>query len=316
MYIMKLKPVLKELIWGGNRLKDEFKMKTDLSNIAEDWALACHKDGKSLIENGEFKGKTLEEILENSNVDFVGSNGKNYPYFPILIKLIDAKDNLSIQVHPENEYALENEGEYGKTEMWYVVDCDEGASLIYGFKDKISSEEFKKAIEENTLLEVLNTIKVKKGDVLFIEAGTVHAIGKGVLIAEIQQNSNTTYRVYDYNRKGADGKPRELHIKKAVDVSLTEPAKYPIAPQGETINQNGFNQTLLSKCNLFTVEKFEIEKSVSISVDETSFKHILVVDGNGNIDGIDFCKGDSFFVPANFGKFTVEGKCQIIVSNI
>lgn len=316
MYIMKLKPVLKELIWGGNRLKSEFGMKTDLMNIAEDWALTCHKDGKSIVANGELCGKTLEDILKNSNSDLVGTNGKKYPYFPILIKLIDARDNLSIQVHPENKYALEHEGEYGKTEMWYVVDCDEGASLIYGFKDKISSEKFKTAIEENTLLDVLNTINVKKGDVLFIEAGTVHAIGKGVLIAEIQQNSNTTYRVYDYNRKGADGKTRELHIEKAVDVSVTEPAKYPVAPQGDTIQCNGYSQTLLSKCELFTVEKYDIIESASIIADSTSFKHVLIIEGEGKIGGIDFNKGDSFFIPANFGEFTVNGNCQIIVSKI
>lgn len=316
MYIMKLKPVLKELIWGGNRLKNEFEINTELEKIAEDWALTCHKQGKSIVENGEKAGQTLEEIIKNSKNDLVGTKGKKYPYFPILVKIIDAKDNLSIQVHPENKYALEHEGEYGKTEMWYVVDCDDGAELIYGFKNKITAEEFKKAIEENTLIDTLNTVKVKKGDVLFIEAGTVHAIGKGVLIAEIQQNSNTTYRVYDYNRKDAQGNARELHVAKAIDVSLTQPPTHPVSPQGKTICHGDYDETLLSECELFTVKKYDIKKQASISTDDTSFKHILIIDGNGWVENISFKKGDSFFVPADFGEFIVKGNCQIIVSNI
>ena len=150
----------------------------------------------------------------------------------MLIKLIDAKDNLSVQVHPSNEYALRVEGEYGKTEMWYIVDCDPGAELLYGFKHEISKEEFAERIANNTLLEVTNNVPVHKGDVFFIESGTLHAIGKGILIAEIQQNSNTTYRIYDYGRVGKDGKPRELHVEKAKEVTNLVPPKYPTTAQG------------------------------------------------------------------------------------
>lgn len=317
MEIMKLSPVFKDYIWGGERLKNDFGFECDLDRVAEGWMLSCHKDGKNIVENTEYKGKTLEDIIKIVGKErLVGTRSVDFEYFPVLIKLIDAKDNLSIQVHPDNEYAQRVEGEFGKTEIWYVLDATDDAQLVYGFKEKISSEEFKEAIENNTLLDVLNTVKVKKGDLFFIEAGTVHAIGKGTLIAEIQQNSNSTYRVYDYGRVGADGKPRELHIKKAVDVSKTEPPKYDIKPMGEPEKFDGYTSTLLTKCNLFTVNHYNITKSVSLEADEKSFNHILVTDGCGELDGLELKKGDSFFVPAGYGDYTVKGNCEIIITKI
>lgn len=317
MEILKLKPVFKDYIWGGTRLKSDFGFESDLDKLAEGWMLSCHKDGKNIIENGEYKGKTLDEVIEEKGKEkVVGTRSLDFPYFPVLIKLIDAKDNLSIQVHPDNDYAQRVEGEFGKTEIWYVIDATDDAQLIYGFKNKISSEEFVDAIKNNTLTDVLNSVKVKKGDLLFIEAGTVHAIGKGTLVAEIQQNSNTTYRVYDYGRLGADGKPRELHIDKAVDVSKTEPPKYDIKPMGEPEKFNDYTKTLLTKCDLFTVNHYELNGKVTLEADEKSFNHVLVVDGAGTINGVDFKKGDSFYIPANYGKYEINGKCEIIVTNI
>lgn len=317
MEILKLKPVFKDYIWGGTRLKSDFGFESDLDKLAEGWMLSCHKDGKNIIENGEYKGKTLDEVIEEKGKEkVVGTRSLDFPYFPVLIKLIDAKDNLSIQVHPDNDYAQRVEGEFGKTEIWYVLDATDDAQLIYGFKNKISSEEFVDAIKNNTLTDVLNSVKVKKGDLLFIEAGTVHAIGKGTLVAEIQQNSNTTYRVYDYGRLGADGKPRELHIDKAVDVSKTEPPKYDIKPMGEPEKFNDYTKTLLTKCDLFTVNHYELNGKVTLEADEKSFNHVLVVDGAGTINDIDFKKGDSFYIPANYGKYEINGKCEIIVTNI
>lgn len=317
MEILKLKPVFKDYIWGGTRLKSDFGFESDLDKLAEGWMLSCHKDGKNIIENGEYKGKTLDEVIEEKGKEkVVGTRSLDFPYFPVLIKLIDAKDNLSIQVHPDNDYAQRVEGEFGKTEIWYVLDATDDAQLIYGFKNKISSEEFVDAIKNNTLTDVLNSVKVKKGDLLFIEAGTVHAIGKGTLVAEIQQNSNTTYRVYDYGRLGADGKPRELHINKAVDVSKTEPPKYDIKPMGEPEKFNDYTKTLLTKCDLFTVNHYELNGKVTLEADEKSFNHVLVVDGAGTINDIDFKKGDSFYIPANYGKYEINGKCEIIVTNI
>ena len=317
MEILKLKPVFKDYIWGGTRLKSDFGFESDLDKLAEGWMLSCHKDGKNIIENGEYKGKTLDEVIEEKGKEkVVGTRSLDFPYFPVLIKLIDAKDNLSIQVHPDNDYAQRVEGEFGKTEIWYVLDATDNAQLIYGFKNKISSEEFVDAIKNNTLTDVLNSVKVKKGDLLFIEAGTVHAIGKGTLVAEIQQNSNTTYRVYDYGRLGADGKPRELHIDKAVDVSKTEPPKYDIKPMGEPEKFNDYTKTLLTKCDLFTVNHYELNGKVTLEADEKSFNHVLVVDGAGTINDIDLKKGDSFYIPANYGKYEINGKCEIIVTNI
>lgn len=317
MEILKLKPVLKDYIWGGKRLKTDFGFESDLEKVAEGWMLSCHKDGKSVICGGEFDGRTLEELIEeNGKEKIVGTKSLDFPYFPVLIKLIDARDNLSIQVHPDNEYAERVEHEFGKTEIWYVLDATDDAKLVYGFKDEITSEQFKTAIENNTLMDVLNSVHVKKGDLLFIEAGTVHAIGKGTLIAEIQQNSNSTYRVYDYGRVGADGKPRELHIKKAVDVSITKPPKYDIKPMGEPEKHMDYTSTLLTKCDLFTVNHYEINGKLEMLADKKSFHHVLVTDGSGTINGVDFKKGDSFYVPANYGKYDIEGKCEIIITNI
>lgn len=279
--------------------------------------LACHKDGKSMIDGGEYNNQSLENVIEKCGKEkIVGTNSKAFPYFPVLIKLIDAKDNLSIQVHPDNEYAERVEHEFGKTEIWYVLDAAEDAQLIYGFKEKISSQAFREAIENNTLPDVLNVVNVKKGDLFFIEAGTVHAIGKGAFIAEIQQNSNSTYRVYDYGRVGKDGKPRELHIDKAVDVSVTEPAKYEIKPFGKPEKMVGGTKLLLTECELFTVYHYDIDSEIELKTDDTSFNHILVTDGSGKINDVAYKKGDSFFVPANFGKFKINGKAEIIVTKI
>ena len=294
MYPIKLKPAFKDYLWGGTRLRDDFGKDCDFDKIAESWELSCHKDGN-------------------------GTNCEKFENFPILIKLIDAKDNLSVQVHPNNEYAQRVEGEYGKTEMWYVVDCDEGASLLYGFKHNITKEEFRERIENNTLLEVTNSVPVKKGDVFFIEAGTLHAIGKGILIAEIQQNSNTTYRIYDYGRVGADGKPRQLHIDKAVDVTNLCPAKP--YPQSEPVDMGGWTKKRLAKCEYFTVDVINVDTSAALEADKSSFVNILVLDGGcvlsseGN-DAVELKKGDSVFIPAGLGKFELTGKCTAVMTHI
>ena len=317
MEILKLNPVFKDYIWGGNRLKSDFGFETGFDKTAEGWMLACHKDGMNTVCQGEFEGKTLQEIFDNEGLEKVaGKNCLKFPYFPVLIKLIDAFDNLSVQVHPDDEYARRVENEFGKTEIWYVLDAIDDAQLIYGFKEKITSEEFKEAIENNTLLDKLNSVKVKKGDLFFIEAGTVHAIGKGALIAEIQQNSNCTYRVYDYGRIGKDGKPRELHIQKAIDVSKTEPPKYDIKPQGEEKEISGGISQLLTKCDLFTVNRYDIKDEITLKTDDMSFNHILVIDGNGKVEGANAKKGDSFFVPANFGEYKISGEMEILVTEI
>ena len=238
----------------------------------------------------------------------------------MLIKLIDAKDNLSVQVHPSNDYALRVEGEYGKTEMWYIVDCDPGAELLYGFKHEISKEEFAERIANNTLLEVTNNVPVHKGDVFFIESGTLHAIGKGILIAEIQQNSNTTYRIYDYGRVGKDGKPRELHVEKAKDVTNLVPPKYPTTAQGAPAAIQGGTETLLRSCEYFNVNKLELDGTTRLTAGEGSFNSLLVLDGTFEVaagsDKATAKKGDSLFISAGTGDYTVSGKGMIILTDI
>ena len=197
MYPLLLKPEIKDYLWGGDLLKTDFGYETQKEVAAEAWVFSAHKDGPGVVTNGELKGKTLPEVLELWGEKAIGPRAAEFPYFPLLIKLIDANKTLSIQVHPDDKYALENEGEFGKTEMWYIVDCKEGAELIYGFNRDISKDEFERRIKDNTLTEVCNYVPVHKGDLFFIAAGTLHAIGEGIVIAEVQQNSNTTYRVYD-----------------------------------------------------------------------------------------------------------------------
>lgn len=317
MAVLKLTPAFKDYLWGGTRLRDDFQKDCDFDKIAESWELSCHKDGPSTIANGEFKGLTLSEYIDKAGKSVLGTDCEKFENFPILIKLIDAKDNLSVQVHPDNEYAQRVEGEYGKTEMWYIVDCDEGATLLYGFKDTITKDEFAQRIADNTLLEVTNAVPVKKGDVFFIQAGTLHAIGKGILIAEIQQNSNTTYRIYDYGRVGKDGKPRELHVEKAKDVTDLCPAKaYPETPVEQ---KDGYTSKLLSSCDYFTTYAVDVNSKAVLEADEKSFLSLLILDGECEItadDTVKAKKGDSIFVPAGTGKVIVDGKCKAILTRV
>ena len=219
MSILKLKPSCKDYIWGGHRLAEEYGIQSDKDVLAEAWVLSCHPDGPCVIVNGPNAGKTLAQYIQENGSQALGTHCRRFRDFPILVKFIDAAQNLSVQVHPGNRYALAEEHQYGKTEMWYVMDAAPNSFLYYGFKREVSQEEFARRIQEDTLLEVLNAVPVQKGDVLFIESGTIHAIGAGILIAEIQQNSNVTYRVYDYGRVGKDGKKRDLHIEKALAVT-------------------------------------------------------------------------------------------------
>ena len=319
MKILKLTPAIKDYIWGGTRLSKEFDMVSFTDRQAEAWVLSCHEAGHSIVENGEDKGKTLAEVISEKGKGCLGTNCEKFSFFPILIKLIDARDNLSVQVHPDNDYAMKVEGEYGKTEAWYIMDCDEGAEIIYGFKKDISKEEFRKSIEENTLLDYVNRVKVKKGDIFFIEAGTLHAICKGILLAEVQQNSNPTYRVYDYGRL-QNGKPRELHVEKALDVTSTKAIDASGKPMGETVKKDGFSETLLTSCELFTMKRLDIEEKATVTADSTSFVSLLCLDGNGVVMHGDTCvtlyKGESLFIPASYGEVEILGNLTVLESRV
>ena len=291
-----------------------------MDKVAESWELACHKDGKSKIVNGEAAGLFLEDWLAGQDKSVLGTNAASFPYFPLLIKLIDAKGDLSVQVHPDNDYAMRVEGEYGKTEMWYIVDCEPGASLLYGFKEKISKEEFERRIADNTLLEVCNRVPVKKGDVFFIDSGTLHAIGKGILICEIQQNSNTTYRIYDYGRVGKDGKPRELHVKKAIDVTKLEPPTKPTTALAKIDIIPGLDMKLLAECEYFTAYHATLKGEASLKAGSESFQTFTVLSGSLKLTSgdtvLDFYKGESVFIPAGLGIYTLTGDATFILSKM
>lgn len=321
MKAIKLNPAFKDYLWGGTKLRDEYGKKCDLDKVAESWELSCHKDGCSVVADGEYAGLTLPQYIEKAGKAVLGTDCEKFEYFPILIKLIDAKQNLSVQVHPDNDYAMRVEGEYGKTEMWYVVDCEPGAGLLYGFKHEISKEEFRRRIEDNTLLEVTNRVEVHPGDVFFIEAGTLHAIGEGILIAEIQQNSNTTYRVYDYGRVGADGKPRQLHIEKAIDVTRLAPATRPCGrPQAKPEAFDGGSVLPLASCDYFTVKEMEVTSHAALMADEKSFHSLLLLDGSLTLsmggEKLEMKKGASVFVPAGSGAYTLTGKGRLILTTV
>lgn len=309
MAILKLKPACKDYLWGGNRLKTDFHKEYEGEILAETWELSCHKDGPSIILNGKDAGKTFRDYVLENQSKAIGTNCDRFEEFPILIKFIDARDNLSIQVHPDNAYALKNEGQYGKTETWYIVDAKEGAGIYYGVKEAMTKEEFADKIANNTVLDALNFQKVKKGEMYFIESGTIHAIGKDVLIAEIQQNSNVTYRVYDFGRVGADGKPRELHIEKAKEVTNLTPMT----------EKKDFGSHL-ADCDYFTVDALTLDGVQKGETDGTTFHSILILEGEGTLhtdtESISFRKGDSLFVTADNGSYTLEGKADALLTTV
>ena len=315
MYPLILKPVIKDYIWGGTRLKSEYSYESDKSVLAEGWLLSCHKDGSNMVLNGEFKGRDITEVLEKWGKAAIGDFDENAP-FPLLIKLIDAEQKLSVQVHPSDEYALKNEGENGKTEMWYIVSCKEGVKLCYGLSRDVSKDEFAQRIKDNTITDVLNFVPVHKGDVFFIPSGTVHAIGEGILIAEVQQNSNSTYRVSDYGRLGTDGKPRPLHIEKALDVMDFKKMQMPYGNIGKTEKFENCIERELCSCDKFLTKTLDIDGTLNIK-GEKSFVSLVVLEGEANLKwgngSENIKKGDSIFVPCNM-KIEIVGKAQILYS--
>lgn len=307
MAILKLKPHCVDTLWGGDRLRKDYGIEYNGPNLAEAWMLSCHPDGPSRIENGDYAGQTLIDYIQKEGKHVLGDFGMLFSTFPILIKYIDAKQDLSIQVHPSNLYALEHEGQPGKTEMWYILDTEPGAYLYLGFDRELTPAEFESRISDGTLHEVLHKQYVHKGELYFIPPGTIHAIGKGVLVAEIQQNSNVTYRVYDYGRLGADGKPRTLHVEQAKEVTKLCPAKMKF----------DFGNHL-ARCGYFTVDD-KIGTQDGLCGDE-SFTSILMLDGAGTIqcqeEIVPIKKGESIFLPARSGKYKVTGNCHYLCTQV
>ena len=298
MNIQKLYPVCKDYLWGGNKLTEKYGKLTDCSPCAESWELSFHKDGKTCIEGGA----TLESVATK---EALGSNAEDFSFFPVLIKFIDAQGDLSVQVHPSDAYALEKENSFGKTEMWYIVEADEGAGLYLGFNRDVTLAEYEQAIKENTLTDLLNFYPVKAGECYFIPSGTIHAIGSGCLICEIQQNSNLTYRVYDYGRRDKNGNTRELHVDKALLVTTL--AKH----ENKTLSGD-----VLGVSKYFSVRRLSVNGTTEGKTTGKTFHCLSCVKGAGKIDGQDVRTGDSFFVPADYGRYTISGEMELIMTDI
>lgn len=311
---IKLNSISKQIIWGGNRLRTEYNKKSDLENIAESWELTVRDDGMNTIIGSEYDGMTMADYIA---LDPTVVTCLPYDRFPLLIKFIDAEADLSIQVHPDDAYGLARKNDLGKTEMWYILDAKPGAKLVYGLKGGCTTETLKDALANGTVEEQLNYVEVKRGETYFIPHGLVHAIGAGILLAEIQQNSNITYRVYDYNRRQKDGSLRELHVEDALNVILKrsdkeiEAIRYACATPSET---------LLTSCKYFSVNRYDISDSLGLCANKESFHSVLCLDGEGNISyqGVNYpiAKGDSFFIPAGAENYEICGSLTVIVSQI
>ena len=308
MYPIKFENLYYEKIWGGRDL-ESFRSNLPEGNIGESWDVACHENGTSIVTNGRFKGISFDKLIESNGEEILG---KRYAAkkFPLLVKLINSNENLSVQVHPNDEYAKIKENSFGKTEAWYVVEAKEGAELIVG-TNGCTKEEFESAIKNNTVEDCLNRIKVKKGDAFLINSGLVHAIGAGLIIAEIQQNSDITYRVYDY------GRPREIHVEKSLEV-----IDFSLSPKKlieHYKEEPGYKFTTLCKNQYFSIDKCIVDTTYSNSTNGDNFVILTIVDGSGKVIGNNYTetieKGDSILLPASLGNYTIEGNVEVLITN-
>lgn len=307
MYPIRFENLYYEKIWGGRDLQD-FRDNLPEGNIGESWDIACHANGTGVIANGKYKGTRFDDLIKERGSSIVGRK-VSLDKFPLLVKLINSREKLSVQVHPGDDYAAKYEGDYGKTEAWYVVDAKPDATLIVGTKD-CTKKEFEAAIKSGEVERYLNKIEVKKGDCFLINSGLIHAICEGVIIAEIQQNSDVTYRVYDY------GRPREIHVEKALDVINFELQCENL--KGEELSLEGYKKSLLCKNEYFGIEKLAIEKSLIDNSDEDKFDILICVDGEGTIEGNGYLEkikmGDSFLIPSDLGSYKITGNLILLKS--
>ena len=314
-----LRPSGKDYLWGGNRLNEDFGKAIPLSPLAETWECSTHPDGSSFAFGGEFDGQSLAEILR-AHPEYLGTRHTGETSLPILVKFIDARENLSVQVHPDDVYARTQEnGQLGKTEMWYVLDASENSRLVYGLSQDVEAATLRRAISEGTLGKYLQWVPIRKDDVFFIPAGTIHAIGAGALVAEIQENSNLTYRLYDYDRVGRDGKKRELHIDKALAAANLRSSAEPRQPLRVLKYRQGAASELLTRCKYFEVYRMIVNtegQQVHYRADEMAFRVLLCVRGWGTVSfrggNTPFRKGDCVFVPADSEVLTICGQAQFL----
>lgn len=323
LYPLKFKPIYKEKIWGGQNLKRILdKQVLEELALGESWELSAHGSSNSIVCEGSLMGRTLTELSQSFGQALLGENYKEYQKrFPLLIKFIDANHQLSVQVHPKDEYSLIHENDLGKTEMWYIIDAKPGSKLVYGLKENITKEMFRTAIKNNEIRNTLNEIEVRSADVLYIPAGTVHAIGKGIVLAEIQQNSDTTYRVYDWDRVGLDGRPRELHIQKALDVIEFSSGKKVPKIKGIEIEGQGYTSTTYVTCPYFTMDVLNISTNYETCLDGRNFEVLMAIDGQFNIEynfsqKVEVKRGETVLIPASIGRYKVEGRGKLIKTYI
>lgn len=317
-----LKPAGKGYLWGGSRLKEDFGKEIELEPLAETWECSTHPDGPSIVASGKEKGRLLSDVLKKYP-EYLGTHPRTFGELPILIKLIDAYQDLSIQVHPDDTYARVHEnGSLGKTEMWYVLDAKRDSRIIYGFHHNIDMNTLKRSLKEGTVEKYLQKVRVQKDDVFLVEPGTVHGIGAGVLLAEIQESSNITYRLYDYKRVDKKGKPRALHIEQALAVSDLKAREEPRQPMRVLRYQPGCAWELLCRCQYFQVERLLINTQccrsmVDYQTGSNTFEVLLCTDGCGVLfmgqdKGLNFFKGDCIFVPARSAPMKLHGKAQLL----
>ena len=316
-----LRPSGKDYIWGGTRLKSEFRKDfLPQDPLAETWECSAHPDGPSFVASGPWSGRTLTELLA-AHPDYLGSSpslsaGQG---LPVLVKLIDARENLSVQVHPDDAFAQREEGgQAGKTEMWYVVDAEPGARLVFGLNRKTSQREMRRSLAEGTVERYLRYVPVHRDDVFFIPAGTIHAIGQGALIAEIQQNSNLTYRLYDYGRLGKDGRPRALHVDKALAVADLTGSQNPRQPMRVLRYRPGFARESLSRCPYFQVDRCLLNSDgIALEALPESFRILLCLSGEGQVhegaESLPFAKGDTVFIPAIAPELVLSGQAEFLL---
>jgi len=317
--MLKLSPIPKDYIWGGSRLAEEFDAPTESEKVGELWMLSCHPDGRSRVVGGEYDGKSLPEVL-TKHPEYMGTDSKKFGRFPLMIKLIHACDDLSVQVHPDDEYAADTPDKQGKTELWYIIDAEPGAEVVCGLKEELNQDQLRRAIQDGTLLDCLQRYEVKAGDVFFIEAGTIHSIGKGVLLAEIEQNSTTAYRIHDYGRIDEDGQPRPLRIDRAIDVAITVPTDVPPGPLSPAVEVKSRTETVLGECDYFRSVLMDTYMPTEFEVGEDSFASVIVLEGKATFmtdeDTAVAAKGESLFISSGTGKVRVSGKAQLIVTTI
>jgi mannose-6-phosphate isomerase len=291
-------------------------MSAEADTVGEAWMLSVRAKEMSVIQNGDAAGKTMRQYIDEFGPRVIGTAYAGGD-FPLLIKLIDACDKLSVQVHPNDDYAARVENDRGKTEMWYIVEADEGAEIIYGLKDGMTAEEFRAAVREGKLADTMHHCPVHAGETYFIPSGMLHAIGAGILIAEIQQNCDLTYRVYDYERRGADGSLRELHVDKALDVTVpfTEDEVNAIRYEAGAAD----TQTL-AHCRYFKTEKLTVNAPTALTVDERSFAFLLCLEGEGTITAggmtCPVARADGYYLPAGLGEVTLDGNMTVLVARM